>query len=138
MNEGLHYYVMGRLVPVETVAINQQYANDYMAEHPNASLLHVLPDGLCVIADKNDRGRPIKNTPEKVTALADLRSLLESLHGGSEATGRWLDADGTECEEDDEGATWEEYTEEEQRQWLDTVAEDAKRALELLAILEKD
>ena len=65
----------------------------------------------------------------KATAIAELKSILE----GSEATGRWLDDTGSECAEEDEGAIWHEYTEEEQNAWLSSVADNARS---LLAKLE--
>ncbi|MEY5098694.1 MAG: hypothetical protein RJA36_1413 [Pseudomonadota bacterium] len=58
-----------------------------------------------------------------------LLQALQEIADGSDHTGRWLDADGSECEEGDEGARWEEFTAEEQSAWLDSVAEIARRAI---------
>lgn len=59
--------------------------------------------------------------------------LLDSIRVGSSVDGRWLDARGDECEETDPDATFERYTAEEQVLWLSSVAENARRAADLLA-----
>lgn len=69
--------------------------------------------------------------------IGRIRAHLESIRDGSDHTGRWLDADGTECEEDDEGARWEEFSEEEQAAWLESVAAEAAQALQTLEELSK-
>lgn len=68
-------------------------------------------------------------TPVQRHAIHACAQALQSIKAGSDHTGRWLDESGTECEEDDPNARWEEFTDEEQAQWLDTVASDAERAL---------
>lgn len=49
--------------------------------------------------------------------------MLDSLIVGTEATGRWLDENGDECDKEDEGAEWTEYEEELQEQWRRTIVE---------------
>jgi len=62
----------------------------------------------------------------KLTAVLEgLQQRLEQIKDGSGAAGRWLDAGGTECEQGDAGARWEPYTEDEQSQWLASVASEA-------------
>lgn len=63
---------------------------------------------------------------------------LRSIQHGSDHDGRWLDANGNECDEDDEDARWEPFTVEEQKQWLETVAADAAQACEKLESLCSD
>lgn len=72
-------------------------------------------------------GAPALSPAEDRAAI--MLAALESMVAGSEATGRWLDARGHECSEDEEGATWEEYTEEEQNAWLASVAGIARDAI---------
>jgi len=60
------------------------------------------------------------------TVLQKLRTILR----GSNHDGRWLDEHGTECDEDDPGAEWHPFTEEEQGQWLETVCDEARAALQ--------
>lgn len=57
---------------------------------------------------------------------------LKTIEEGSAVSGRYLDASGAECEEDDEGAIWHEYSREEQDAWLDTVAVHAAAARQAL------
>lgn len=57
--------------------------------------------------------------------LAALQAILD----GSDHTGRWLDPDGDECAEDDEGAYWCEFDENEQAAWLETVTSLAEEAI---------
>lgn len=63
-------------------------------------------------------------------AFAAMLTALKEIQPGSADHGRWLDSTGDECEEDDEGAEWYEYTDEEQRDWLDTVAATAQAAID--------
>lgn len=63
------------------------------------------------------------------TRVKALLTALQTIHDGSSHTGLWRDPDGTECDEDDPGASWEEFTQEEQSSWLYSVSETAKDAL---------
>jgi hypothetical protein len=55
---------------------------------------------------------------------------LREIHDGSEHEGRWLDEDGNECDEHDEGARWCRFTADEQAAWLDSVAATARTLLD--------
>lgn len=66
----------------------------------------------------------------QITLDQKLAEALRTIIGGSEVTGRWLDASGTECHEDDDGAEWHEYDEEEQNNWLGSCVAIAQGALE--------
>lgn len=81
------------------------------------------------MSDKAQVGQA--TTPE--AKLTQVRSLLDSIWRGSGNAGRWLDANGHECDEEDAGATWEPYSQEEQGDWLESVASQARQALDLLA-----
>ena len=59
--------------------------------------------------------------PGAIEILDRMHQHLQSICEGSSAKGRWLDAGGTECDPEAEGAHWEPYTAEEQSMWLDTV-----------------
>jgi hypothetical protein len=61
--------------------------------------------------------------------VSRLEAALRAIIAGSEVTGRWLDPHGAECGEDDPGAEWHEYDEDEQRIWLASVAGIAEKAL---------
>ncbi len=65
----------------------------------------------------------------QITLDQKLAEALREIIGGSEVTGRWLDASGTECGEDDDGAEWHEYDEEEQNNWLGSCVAIASSAL---------
>ena len=56
---------------------------------------------------------------------------LRMAAGGS-AEGRWLDSDGCECGEDDEGADFTPYAPEDQQGWIDTLAGNAQELLDQL------
>lgn len=58
-----------------------------------------------------------------------LASALREIESGSAVAGRWLDATGTECEAQADGAVWHEYTQEEQAEWIETCAAMARHAL---------
>lgn len=62
--------------------------------------------------------------------VSRLEAALRDIIAGSEASGRWLDPNGTECGEDDPGAEWHEYDENEQGDWLAAVTGIAERALQ--------
>lgn len=62
-------------------------------------------------------------------ALLRAITTLKQIRDGSQNDGRWLDASGSECDEDDPGAKWTEFTQEEQAIWLSSVAQDADEAL---------
>jgi hypothetical protein len=84
--------------------------------------------------------------------VSRLETALHAIIAGSEVTGRWLDPRGAECGEDDPGAEWHEYDEDEQGTWLASVAGIAEQALlkdesesevkldlqEVLALLRQD
>ncbi|MGX9960568.1 hypothetical protein ACW0US_17620 [Xanthomonas euvesicatoria] len=74
-----------------------------------------------------------QNIPTLQSNLDRACSLLEEVAKGSEAAGRWLDDQGDECDEDTPGASWHEYSHEEQTGWLLSVAAQAQQALELLS-----
>lgn len=65
-----------------------------------------------------------------MTIHQKLAQALRTIINGGEDSGRWLDASGTECSQDDDGAQWREYTEEEQQSWLESCAAIARKALE--------
>lgn len=65
----------------------------------------------------------------QITLDQKLAEALREIIGGSEVTGRWLDASGTECGEDEDGAEWHEYDEEEQNNWLGSCVAIASSAL---------
>lgn len=68
----------------------------------------------------------LKRSIENLKVAEDaLQKILE----GSEVTGRWLDSTGSQCDEDDEGAEWHPYDEEEQDNWIASVADMAREAL---------
>jgi hypothetical protein len=60
---------------------------------------------------------------------AELVAALETILAGSDHTGRWLDPDGSECDEGDPGARWEEFDLLEQQAWLESVADTARVVL---------
>lgn len=62
-------------------------------------------------------------------ALLRAITTLKEIRNGSRNDGRWLDDSGSECDEDDPGAKWTEFTQEEQAMWLSTVADDADATL---------
>lgn len=72
-------------------------------------------------------------TPAEIETLkaraARYEQALRAIAAGSGPTGRWLDALGQETTEDNPEATWEEYTEEENASWLETVTRLAEEAL---------
>lgn len=71
-----------------------------------------------------------------------LREALKEIHRGANVTGRWLDASGNcvsaegsdehdqSAIPDDPEAVWEEYDLDEQNRQLETIAEQAAKALE--------
>ena len=61
--------------------------------------------------------------------VARYEQALRTIAAGSGPTVRWLDANGHETAEDDPEAIWEEYTEEENASWLETVTRLAEEAL---------
>jgi hypothetical protein len=64
-----------------------------------------------------------------IAAAPDMLAALKSIVEGCAVTGRWLDEDGNECAEGDEGARWEEYTGEEQDLWVASCADIARAAI---------
>lgn len=71
---------------------------------------------------------------EKLTE-EDRAALLRELDGhqeGTAATGRWLDENGEECDESDEGASWYEYDDEENALWMRTMVSMMDRMRKIL------
>jgi hypothetical protein len=68
-------------------------------------------------------------THNLMPALIEAVEALVRIAEGSSASGRWLNKLGNECSEEDEGATWEEYTKEEQDDWLEAITRMAHEAL---------
>lgn len=96
------------------------------------ALPHLLPSAVNV--DAASQSKP----PEPIAvplALLDINQISKAMmafatiRNGSDHDGRWLDASGTECEESDPGARWEEFTAEEQGSWLASAALEAQIGL---------
>lgn len=72
-------------------------------------------------------------TPAEIETLrvraARYEQALRVIAAGSGPTGRWLNALGHETTEDDPEASWEDYTEAENQDWLETVTRLAEEAL---------
>ncbi len=66
--------------------------------------------------------------PLATRALVIAMTALRDIAQGCDHDGRWLDRDETECEETDEGAKWEPFTEEEQANWLVSVCGTCEHA----------
>lgn len=66
----------------------------------------------------------------QITLDQKLAEALREIIKGSEDTGRWLDERGDECGEDDDGAKWHEYSQEEQNSWLGSCLDMARGALQ--------
>ena len=58
-----------------------------------------------------------------------LLSALKDIREGAAVSGRWLDANGDECDESADGAEWTEYTAEENEAWLLTCVQIADKAI---------
>ncbi|WP_234054529.1 MULTISPECIES: hypothetical protein [unclassified Xanthobacter] len=83
--------------------------------------------------------RTLGNTPEDkahavcaanaINTRAPLIEALRAILTGSEASGRWLDPAGAECDQAAPGAEWAPYTGEEQDIWISSVADIAREAI---------
>ncbi len=89
----------------------------------------MLPDELTDNASISVHGEHAPELAKRIAVLPDLVTALNEIIEGCSVDGRWLDASGTECDEDAEGATWMQYTGEEQDQWILSVADIARRAV---------
>lgn len=96
-------------------------------------------DNLLVIGRRIARAKIVPPDVAQLQArIAALEDILQAIAIGSRPRGRWLDMfdtaiDGYNSEDvapPDPNAYWEEYSEEEQRAWLDTVADLCETALE--------
>jgi hypothetical protein len=105
----------------------------YAAEPMPADIpaTHMPDDGLAwwALTVPPATGIPREANPPVPARVERLEKALRAIIGGSGVTGRWLDSDGTECGEDDPGATWHEYDEDKQRTWLEAVTRLAEEAL---------
>lgn len=72
-------------------------------------------------------------TEAQTAAVKAAMTTFQQIIAGSCHTGIWRDETGTECEEGDDLATFEEFTLEEQNTQLETVTEQAEAALEILS-----
>lgn len=77
-----------------------------------------------------DDAKLIASAPRLAEQVRILRKAMTSIYKGSKKNGRWLDGNGTECNEDDPGAEWEFYSAEEQRVWMESICDQAFAALE--------
>lgn len=83
---------------------------------------------------QSQRQKEIQPILDEVTKLraqvATLREAMTSIYEGSKNNGRWLDGNGTECNEEDPGAGWVFYSPEEERVWMESICDQAFDALE--------
>jgi hypothetical protein len=88
----------------------------------------MLPEELTENASIWVHGEHAPELAKRIAVLPELLTALDEIIEGCSTDGRWLDAAGNECDETDEGATWTQYTGEEQDQWILSVADIARRA----------
>ena len=70
-----------------------------------------------------------------IAALPLLIAALTEILAGSDHTGIYRDEMGDECDEDE--GTFEEFTDEEQGVWLETVADTARAALAAAGVIDR-
>lgn len=116
------------------------------------SVFDYSPDFDFVSPDTRYELVQLEDVARLLARVSRLETALHVIIAGSEVTGRWLDPHGAECGEDDPGAEWHEYDEDEQGTWLASVVGIAEEALlkdeseseakldlqEVLALLRQD